>query len=168
MSANSVAQGIVNRDADFDGTKPVYGVADPSIFITNGGPSIAEMMIIEKCAWVRGDNARQPGWEQIRKRLSTGEDFRSTLLLFHESCEHTIRTLPYLQHDERNAEDLDTDAEDHAADETRYAIMSRPLTRLEPKQNNFQGIRTDAQSWPTINQMIERQKRRDAAKHNRY
>ena len=48
------------------------------------------------------------------------------LLYFHESCEHTLRTIPYLQHDQKNPEDLDTDVEDHAQDETRYFEMSRP------------------------------------------
>jgi len=37
-----------------------------------------------------------------------------------------IRTVPVLQHDQSRVEDLDTEAEDPAADETRYACMSRP------------------------------------------
>lgn len=48
------------------------------------------------------------------------------MLYFLESCEATIRTLPTIQHDEHDLEDVDTDSEDHAADETRYAVMSRP------------------------------------------
>ncbi|MCZ4089342.1 hypothetical protein [Sinorhizobium psoraleae] len=48
------------------------------------------------------------------------------MLFFFSNCVHTIRTLPALQHDEDKPEDLDTTAEDHAADETRYACMSRP------------------------------------------
>lgn len=102
MSADSVARGIINREKDMK-QRLSYGVADPSIFSNNGGPSIAEMMLIAGCGWIRGDNARQAGWEQMRKRLAADEP----LLLFHESCEHTIRTLPYLQHDEKNPEDLD-------------------------------------------------------------
>jgi hypothetical protein len=43
-----------------------------------------------------------------------------------ESNSHLVRTLPTIQHDDRNAEDLDTDAEDHAVDELRYACTSRP------------------------------------------
>jgi len=163
MTANLVAQGILNRQS---GPPPQYGVADPSIFITNGGPSIAEMMLVEKCGWFRGDNARQPGWEQMRKRLSAGQDQASTLLLFHESCESTIRTLPYLQHDEKNPEDLDTDAEDHAADETRYAVMSRPMRR-ELKKPVSTDI-THARAYPTINELIARQKARNHAAANRY
>jgi hypothetical protein len=36
------------------------------------------------------------------------------------------RSLPMLQHDAERPEDLDTSAEDHVADEARYACMSRP------------------------------------------
>ena len=62
------------------------------------------MMLIAGCGWIRGDNARQAGWEQMRKRLAADEP----LLLFHESCEHTIEPCPIFQHDEKNPEDLDT------------------------------------------------------------
>jgi hypothetical protein len=37
-----------------------------------------------------------------------------------------------LQHDALRAEDLDSDGEDHAADETRYACMSRPWIPNRP------------------------------------
>ena len=163
MSANLVAQGVIVRDGK---VPPSFGVADPSIFATNGGPSIAEMMLVEKCVWFRGDNAREAGWEQLRRRFSAGDSQATTLLLFHESCESTIRTIPYLQHDDRDPEDLDTDAEDHAADETRYACMSRPLTRLQtvPYSHSFIG----AQAMPTINQLIQRQAAKNRAIHAKY
>jgi hypothetical protein len=155
LSANMVAQGILNREKDL---KLNYGIADPSIFANNGGPSIAEMMIVEGCSWIRGDNARQPGWEQLRKRLAF-EPY--PLIFFTEDCEHTIRTLPYLQHDEKNVEDLDTDAEDHAADETRYGVMSRPLTReFEQKLNPLDF--SNARAMPTINELIAQQKNLDS------
>jgi hypothetical protein len=38
-----------------------------------------------------------------------------------------------LQHDQHRAEDLDTDAEDHAADDVRYACSSRPYVKSLPK-----------------------------------
>lgn len=154
LSAPLVAQGILKRESDL---KLSYGVADPSVFAQNGGPSIAEMMIIEGCSFFRGDNARQAGWEQVRKRLASSPP----MLYFHESCEHTIRTLPYLQHDEKNPEDLDTDAEDHAADETRYACMSRPGIH-DLKRGHHPLSFLNARSAPTINELIARQKNRDA------
>ena len=80
-------------------------------------------MAIHKVSWRRADNKRKAGWEQLRQRL-VGDGL--PLLYFCDCCEDTIRTLPTLQHDESDPEDLDTEAEDHAADETRYAVMSRP------------------------------------------
>jgi len=43
-----------------------------------------------------------------------------------ETCRDFIRTVPALQHDPDRPEDLDTDGEDHAADEARYGCLSRP------------------------------------------
>lgn len=119
MTATEVMQGILDYEK---GERIRYAVADPSIFIRNGGPSIAESMF--KCAWRRADNKREPGWEALRQRL-VGVD-NVPMLYIGDQCEDTIRTLPVLQHDEGDPEDLDTDAEDHAADELRYAVMSRP------------------------------------------
>lgn len=123
MPADLVAQGIVERE---EGEVVHHGVADPSIFKQDGGPSIAHMMSLKRCNWYRADNARKTGWEQLRIRLvgSDGEP----MIYFSEECVDTIRTLPILQHDPNDSEDVDTDGEDHAGDETRYAVMSRPWT----------------------------------------
>ena len=48
--------------------------------------------------------------------------------------QRVIRTIPMLQHDKNRAEDLDTEAEDHAADSVRYACMSRPYIRADPSE----------------------------------
>ncbi len=120
MTADKVEARILAQEV---GDRIRYGVADPAIFIRNGGPSIAESM--PRCRWRRADNKRLPGWEQVRQRLS-GDANGVPMMYFADSCEDTIRTLPVLQHDEDNEEDLDTDGEDHAADEIRYACMSRP------------------------------------------
>lgn len=119
-----VAVGVHDREL---GDNIAYGVADPSIFIHDGGPSKAERMMMHKCSWRRGDNRRESGWDQLRRYL-VGVNGQP-LLYFIETCEDTIRTLPAIPHDEHNPEDVDTDAEDHAADETRYAVMSRPWIR---------------------------------------
>lgn len=128
MDAHLVAQGVVAREK---GEMMKDYVIDPAAFIRNGGPSIAEMMLSAGCTWRPADNKRIPGWEQLHMRLR-GHDYEKELrhvplLYFHETCDDSIRTIPTLQHDEDNLEDLDTEAEDHAADETRYAVMSRPL-----------------------------------------
>ena len=48
------------------------------------------------------------------------------MLYVFSTCRDFIRTVPSLQHDQDRPEDLDTDGEDHVADEARYGCMSRP------------------------------------------
>ena len=121
MVATEVAKGIKLREK---GEVINYAVADPAIFIQNGGPSIAQDMSKFRCNWFKADNKRLPGWEQLRIRLKGINGV--PMIYFLEDCIDTIRTLPILQHDKSNAEDLDTHQEDHAADDVRYACMSRP------------------------------------------
>lgn len=134
MENGLIAQGIRERER-FERVR--YGAADPSIFIRQGGPSIAEQMAIHGVMWRPADNKRIPGWSQLHSRLQ-GRDGRP-MLYFLDCCEDTIRTLPLLQHDEDNPEDVETEGEDHAGDETRYACMSRPWlpsdTDIPPPMN---------------------------------
>ena len=130
LTAEAVAAGIRQRD----GTEEIaYGVADPSIFAVNGGPSIHEMMAPITGRWRGADNKRiatlgaLSGWDQMRARIKGDEEGGAMLVVF-DTCRDFIRTVPVMQHDPARPEDLDTDGEDHVADEARYACMSRPLT----------------------------------------
>ena len=72
------------------------------------------------------DNRRIPGWDQVRYRLEGDQGENGPpMILVAQNCVHLIRTLPEMQHDEIRPEDLDSDMEDHAVDELRYACMSR-------------------------------------------
>lgn len=128
LTAEQVARGIKQREA---GETVTYGVLDPAAFAVDGGPSIAQMMAREGIIFRPADNKRVSqkgalsGWDQMRARLRGGPDGRPMLYVF-ETCRDFIRTVPVLQHDPDRPEDLDTDAEDHVADEARYACMSRP------------------------------------------
>ena len=131
MSALAVGKAIFERDLEEAklGRNITYGLADPSIFAEDGGPSIAESMLSGGCQWARADNKRIPGWEQMHVRFQADPP----LLYFSDACEHTLRCVSSVQHDETKPEDLDTEGEDHAVDETRYACNSRPLvTKLRP------------------------------------
>lgn len=121
MDNPMIAQGILLRER---GERIRYGVADPSIYIRSGGPSIAEQMAVHGCMWQKADNKTVPGAEMMHVRLK-GEA-GVPMLYFLDCCEDTIRTIPLMQHDEDKPEEVDSDSEDHAYDETRYAIMSRP------------------------------------------
>ena len=41
-----------------------------------------------------------------------------------DTCRQFIRTVPVLPRSERNIEDVDTDAEDHAWDSTMYRLLA--------------------------------------------
>src|SRR5215469_722037 len=132
LTAEAVADGIKQREQD--DPAPLTGVADPAMFAEDGGPSIAMRMISRGVVFRPADNRRVPqrgamgGWDQLRSRLVGDADERPMLLMF-STCRDLIRTLPALQHDDARPEDIDSDMEDHAADECRYACMSRPFVR---------------------------------------
>lgn len=151
LDAPQVAEGIREREK-LAGHVIHYGVADPSIFIRDGGPPIAEMMVIRGVSWRRADNKRVPGAEQMHMRLRGANGV--PLLYFLDCCADTIRTIPTLQHDEKNTEDVDTDGEDHAYDETRYSVMSRPW-ELRPVAPQGSGL-PKLPSELTINELVER------------
>jgi hypothetical protein len=126
LSADEVADGIVSRSL---GEKYAYSVADPAVFKVDGGPSIGERMFKRQAMFRGADNARIAGWDQLRDRL-IGEDGQPMIYTF-DTCIDSLRTIPLMQHDEDHLEDIDSDMEDHAADEWRYACMSRPY--IKPK-----------------------------------
>lgn len=139
-------------------------VADPACFIHNGGPSIAENMAIEGVKFRPGDNSRVPGWVQMRGRMMGDEQGRPMLYVF-KNCLDSIRTIPILQHSDKDPEDLDTDGEDHPADDWRYGCMSRPWTRPMPAQNKPFKMNTDR---PTFDQLVAEQLRnRKRGRHGR-
>jgi hypothetical protein len=135
LTAEEVGFGIKQREV---GEHIRYGVLDPSAFKEDGGPSIAERM--QKAAGIKfreADNKRVSrganvgtgplgGWDQMRARLNGNADGLPMLVVF-PTCKDFIRTVPVLQHDRDKPEDLDTEGEDHVADEARYACMSRPF-----------------------------------------
>lgn len=139
LTAEEVGDGIKSRE---EGESIAYGVLDPAAFAEDGGPSIAERIARRKVIFRAADNKRvaqkgaMGGWDQVRARLKGEED--KPMLYFFSTCVHTIRTLPALQHDGARPEDVDTDSEDHAADETRYACMSRPW--IKSAQDQAQSI----------------------------
>ena len=150
-----IANGIRMRE---QGEAISFGVADPSIFRADGGPSIAEQMGRRGVMFRKADNRRVggrgpvSGWDQLRRRL-LGEDGRPMIFCF-ETCVDSIRTIPALLHDSDNPEDVDTNGEDHAADEWRYACMSRAWTRSKPVEA------PQPPPMPTIGELLAAHKRK--------
>lgn len=178
LTAEAVADGIVERERneprDLEGNPAIsYGVLDPAAFASDGGPSIGERMSTRKVFFRRADNARvtqrgaMGGWDQLRARLvgtaerneqtgsidwSTGEP----MIYFFSTCKDTIRTLPALQHDTTKAEDVDTESEDHAPDEIRYACMSRPYVKDVSRKQPGKLIMVGAGNQVSLDDLWER------------
>ncbi len=106
--------------------KQIHGVADPAIWDASRGESIAETAMRYGVYFTPGDHQRIPGWMQCHYRLQFDENGYARCYIF-DNCAGFIRTIPQLQYDEHSPEDLDTDGEDHIADEWRYLCMARPI-----------------------------------------
>lgn len=106
--------------------KKIIGVADPAIWNAQTGESIAESAAKHGVYFSKGDNDRLSGWLQCHYRLSFDENGFPMMYVF-SGCRAFLRTIPTLIYDENRAEDLDTDGEDHQADEWRYFCMARPI-----------------------------------------
>lgn len=150
MVAEEVAKEILKRGPE----EITYSVADPAIFTQDGGPSIAERM--RPIYWKQADNKRVAragqigGWDMMRYRMKHG------MIYCFNTCKDSIRTIPVLQHDINKPEDVDTDSEDHAPDEWRYACMSRPWVpnsaseEFKPKPHDYGFNDEEQDSWLTV------------------
>lgn len=136
-----------------EGERIAFGVADPSIWARTGhtGPTIAEEFARAGVHWNPADNDRIQGKQQVHYRLrGWGEDLPGVRIF--STCTHLLRTLPALTYDEQRVEDVDTEAEDHAYDDFRYACMSRPWkpVREERKARDAWAEERKRDSWMGI------------------
>lgn len=107
--------------------KHIQGVADPAIWDAESGISFAETAAKYGVFFQPGDNARIPGWMQMHYRMMFDEN-GFCMMYICRNCKNFIRTITTLEYDPHKAEDLLTTGEDHAADETRYFLQTRPIT----------------------------------------
>lgn len=132
LTSKQVGKEILKREAAWRekaGVVVYPGPADPAIFASDDGPSVADNMKAVKCHWEPADNTRIAGWEKMRELMigdpdelnrPTGENVK---LYIMDRCVDFLRTVPVIQRDENLWDDIDTEAEDHIADEARYACM---------------------------------------------
>lgn len=117
--------------------------ADPSMWAKTGSaPSVAQAYSTAGVRIEKAVNDREIGWQRMHSVLALGpactlhrDQGLELCPMMHitTGCPNLLRTLPSLPYDARKPEDLDTHAEDHAADALRYLVMgasgaSRPAT----------------------------------------
>lgn len=127
MSTPDIARGILRRE-EGRGWRVNPGPADSMIYNTDRGRSIADEMLALGVRWVEADKrpgSRKNGWDRMRTLLqnATAERLEGPGLFIFDKCTQFIRTVPVLPRDEKDPDDVDTDAEDHVADEARYRIL---------------------------------------------
>lgn len=145
MLAVDIARGIVERErlwGWYGRVRP--GPADSSIFTVENGRSIAVDMeqpiridgtMYQGISWEPADKrpgSRKAGWEQVRTMIRDAhrpEDAGSRrekpgLFVVADACPQFLRTILSLPRDDKDLDDVDTDSEDHIADEVRYRVRS--------------------------------------------
>lgn len=155
LSVEAVGRGIMERELG-ETIDEQLSVADPSMWKEDGGPSFVERLV--KCdaknpsalvgpRFREADNSRIQGWQQMYDRLKWQEiDDGQPMLYVTEDCRDWWRTVPMLLHDEHRLEDVDSRMEDHAGDDTRYACMARPVSRV-PKPKAPTGPKPGSLEW---------------------
>jgi hypothetical protein len=137
MISTEIARGALDREKALRGTllnghRVAPGPADSSIYDVIDGRSIADEMSGVGVRWIKankGPGSRRNGWELLRRRLKAslrvkeGQPLEEPGIFIFDTCQHFIDTVPELPRLERDPEDVDTNAEDHIADETRYRLL---------------------------------------------
>ena len=143
MPARDVARKIKDIEAEFN-ERVVLSVADASIWDKKSNqnekaeklPSIAETMgeegiFFDREISIDAKKSRIQGKHQLHERLRIDADKLPGFFVFN-TCVHWWRTVPVLPCDPLDLEDVDTDTEDHAYDETRYMLSARPYRSVMP------------------------------------
>ena len=128
-SPDVIAAKIKEIEDKYESGRTIFGVADPAIWDDSHGSagSIVSQMERFGVVWEKGKHDRMAGKMQLHRRFRFGEDGRPYLYVFN-TCKAFIRTVPALCYDELDVEDVDTKAEDHVYDETRYMCMVNPIS----------------------------------------
>ena len=133
LSIRDLAEGVREREERWGVLKRVKrGPSDISIFDDNYGFCAADVydthgVGFEKAA--KGPNSRKEGWQQLRMYLQSTippEEGKPRehpgLFIVGDDNPQWLRTVPTLPRQEGDEDDIDTSAEDHIADETRYRL----------------------------------------------
>ena len=83
------------------------------------------------------------GWDVVHQYLRWDERHDPRLRVF-STCVNMIRTIPSLVYDSNNVQDVDSQGEDHCADDLRYFLQTlrdfKPPRPLTPAQKRLREI----------------------------
>jgi hypothetical protein len=135
-SAETVAGEIKAITAELRIKSLRYLVADPAIWQKTGhgrGESVAETLLRRGLPMRKGDNDRLNGWLRCHELLAVAPDGTPWLTVAGDPhCRYLRRSLPAQMSDKHDADDINTNGDDHAVDALRYGAMSRPAPTSAP------------------------------------
>lgn len=139
-TAFEVGKEIGRRCVEAGYTRIKYLVYDTAMEIPNNDTGESTIETVRRgiraagvyIATVKADKDRINGWQRFRHWLGLAPDGQPWMQV-SPMCTYFARTIPSLISDETKPEDVDTDGEDHAADEARYFFMSRPMPNATSK-----------------------------------
>lgn len=156
MLDEDIAAGIIELEINhklYGKVKP--GPADNSINDVTSGNSTAKTMrksvrvkgsVYRGVTWTKSDKSpgsRHNGWNAIRSKLNNslptkhgGPREKPGIFIFN-TCTDCIDLFPILPRDEKDPDDVDTDAEDHIGDEIRYRVLDSNRSRAK---NSTKGL----------------------------
>lgn len=141
MEVCDIARGIIDREM---GEKISARVADPAIWSRTPsknrhglqGPSVHEDMLMCGLSFMKADNDRVQGRQQVHRRfelheqkLNDGSTSQRPKFYYFKNQQYFSKIMLSLVESKKNREDVHHEGvEDHIYDEFRYACMFRPIT----------------------------------------
>jgi len=124
-TASEVASKVVEYELEMlrSGVKLVKNPADSSIWSNVGSDlSVEDHFRDRGVIWHQADKAKGSRINGAHELVSM---LKEEKLKVFSSCYHWLRTVPSIPRSSKNPDDVDTDAEDHCYDSTRYGVVSR-------------------------------------------
>jgi len=132
MGSTDVGLRIVEIDKKIEelyGIKVVPGAADSQIYSQSDQViTTAQQMANVGCFWRRSDKgsgSRATGWQLMGEMMEGAMTRERKGLFIWNTCKDFIKYVPRLMQDKVNLDDIDSDQEDHIADEARYRIQTK-------------------------------------------
>ena len=134
MSAPDVAKEILEHEQYLFRTgrikrKPFPGPADNQIrdVTQSDVDTIETKMNAKGVRWTKSDKSkgsRKIGFQLLRDRLEASIRNEGAGIYFMNTCTASVTLVPPLPRDEKEPDDVDTEAEDHAYDMIRYRVLA--------------------------------------------
>lgn len=119
------------------------------------GKSAADLFRENGLPLIKANNNRVQGWYNLKEWLNPYEDeqgIKTAHLVITKNCTNLIRTLPQLQHDEHDPNDVAKNPHEitHAPDAIRYFVAGRPKPTVKTNTNNQDKLDKHKQSIKKI------------------